>query len=346
MSKIPKKLRIGVVGIGIRGQHSYEQILKKDSRVEIVACSHYPNASKVLEEGADENFRREYAKKLGAEYYDDYRQLLEREDIELISLMCEPSRALELGRECFDAGKDVLRDKPMTKTAEQARGLIDCAKSKTKLLLVALPLRFHSVLNEVKRDISAGRIGEIISATMAYIWTNGPLEGFTASKDYIEAYGGGDVNNAGFHAIDYLNWIIDSKPISVYCRQNSFFYDDYKKIGMEDFGAITITYESGAIANLITGRIPAKQKPIGWVDISGTKGSIDVRNFRATIRVNSEAEFCDNTPLDMIGKAIVDVALEKRTTDLTRGEDALQVSLILEAARESAISGSEVKIDA
>jgi len=345
MNENPKKLRLGVIGIGIRGQHSYEQILKKDSRVRIVACAHYPNANKVLEEGADENFRREYAKKLGADYYDDHHKLLQRDDIDIISLMCEPARALELGRECFDAGKHILRDKPMTKTARQARELTDYAKSKSKLLLVALPLRFHSTLNEVKHNISADNIGQVIAATMGYIWTNGPLDGFTASKDYVDAYGGGDVSNAGFHAIDYLNWIIDSKPVSVYCQQNSFFYDDYKKVGMEDFGKMIITYKNGTIANLITGRIPAKQKLLSWVDISGTKGSIDVRNLRANFRLSGNAEPCDNIPLDMIGRAIVDTVLEGQITDLSTGEDAWLVSLILDAARESARCGCEVKID-
>ncbi len=345
MGKRNNQLRVGVIGIGIRGQHSYEQILKRDKRVKIVACSHYPNASKVLEEGADEDFRREYAKKLSAEYYDDYHKILERDDIDLISLMCEPSRALELGRQCFDADKDVLRDKPMTKTAGQARLLAEYARKRNKRLLVALPLRFHSVLNEIRKRVVAGQIGNILSATMGYIWTNGPLDGFCASKDYMDAYGGGDVTNAGFHAIDYLNWLIGSIPVSVYCQNGTFFYDDYKKIGMDDFGKMTITYESGAIANLITGRISARRGLLSWVDLSGEKGAIDVRNIRANFRVNDVNISFDNVPLDMIGRAIVDAILEEAITNVATGEDGLRVSLVLDAARKSATCGCEVQID-
>ncbi len=338
------QLRVGVIGIGIRGQHSYEQILKLDKRVKIVACSHYPNASNVLEEGADENIRKNYAVQLGAEYYENYHELLARDDIELISLMCEPSRALELGCECFDAGKHVLRDKPMTKTADEARRLSEYAEMKKKFLFVALPLRFHSVLDEVKQQIASNKAGKVLSATMGYIWTNGPLAGFKASTDYVNAYGGGDVTNAGFHAIDYLNWIIESEPVSVYCQQGSFFYDDYQKNDMEDLGKITITYENGAVANLITGRIPAKRNMLSWIDISMERGTIDVRNIRAQFAINDKSEPCDNVPLNMIGQAVVDALLEKKIVNLARGADAVRVSLVLEAARDSAKSGCEVKI--
>ncbi len=348
MGKIPEKLRIGVIGIGIRGQHSYEQILKRDSRVKIVACSHYPNASKILEEDTDESFRLKYAEQLGAKYYyDDYEQLLARDDIDLISLMCEPERALELGIKCFESGKHILRDKPMTKTANQARKLLEYSEKYNKQLLVALPLRFHSVLNEAKNNIDTGQIGQILAVTMGYIWTNGPLQGFKASKDYINAYGGGDVTNAGFHAIDYLNWIINSEPVSVYCVQGSFFYDDYKKVSMEDFGKLTITYRNGVIANLITGRVPAKREMLSWVDISAENGAIDIRNIRATFKVDNVNLPFDNVPLDAIGKAIVDSILNKDKTDesLSTGRDALKVAAILDAARKSVYSKCEVNID-
>ncbi len=337
-------LGVGVIGINIRGQHSYEQILKNDPRVKIVACSHYPEASDVLTEGTDENFRKEYARKLGAEYYEDYRRLLERDDIRLISLMCEPSRALDLGKECFDAGKDVLRDKPMTATASQGYELINYAKKKNKILLVALPLRFYSALAEVKKIVSSDQIGKIIAITMHYIWTNGPLEGFIASRDYLNAYGGGDVKNAGYHAADYLNWLIDSEPASVYCKQNTFFYEDYKKVNMEDLGKITIVYKNDVIVNLITGRIPAKTKPIFSLDISGTKGAIELKDFRATFRLNDKAEYCDNNPLELLASSIVDAVLYNRFSEnLATGEDGVKANFILDLARKSAELGYEVK---
>ncbi|OHB53332.1 MAG: hypothetical protein A2Y12_19980 [Planctomycetes bacterium GWF2_42_9] len=334
--QIPQILRVGVIGVGLRGNHSYEQTLNKDPQVKILAVSHYDSASEVLAENrAGKEYHKQYAKELSAEYYSDYRSVLSREDIDLIVLMCEPSKAFKLGKECIDAGKHVLRDKPATKNPEDSFELAEYAKQKGKMFLVALPLRFYPVLQDVRNSIRSGQIGDVTTINMGYIWTNGPLQGFTASQDYVDAFGGGDALSAGYHAVDYLNWIVNSKPVSVYAHMDTYFYKEYKELSIEDFGQISIQYENGVIANLITGRCTAKRAGINWLDISGTAGTIDVRDFRSNF---------ESDPLVRLGHSIVEAAISKNYNDIATGYEAAMTGAILKYALRSSQTFSEQKV--
>ncbi|MCD4826039.1 MAG: Gfo/Idh/MocA family oxidoreductase [Phycisphaerae bacterium] len=330
---------VGVIGIGLRGQHSYEQGLSRDPRVKVVAVSSYPDIDQAVREGRSDDDDRRYAEGFEADFYgDDYKKLLEREDVHLVSLMCEPSRALELGRACFAAGKHVFRDKPVTKTATEAMALQRAADQADHQLILGLPLRYHSPLVEAQKKIAGGTIGDLLAITMSYIWASGPLEGFTASAGYLDAYGGGDVTTAGFHAIDYLNWLIDSSPVSVYCEQDTFFYEDYRKVGMEDFGQLVITYDNGVIATLITGRVPKRSGQTSWLDITGTAGAIEVRDLFPSIRIGGETTTripFYHDPLSALCKETVDYLLCDRSVP-ANASDGASVLAVLEAARHSA----------
>jgi len=88
---------IGVIGVGVRGQHSYELALKAHPSCRLRAVSQYPGVSEAMLEGKDPKVcATQYAREHDAVYYADYRDLLARDDVHIISLMCEPSAAPEL----------------------------------------------------------------------------------------------------------------------------------------------------------------------------------------------------------------------------------------------------------
>lgn len=333
-----KKIGIGVIGIGLRGQHSYEQILRHDSRVEVLAVSIYPEISQALLEGKDAEFFEQYAADLGAEYYgEDFKSLLVRNDIELISLMCEPSRALELGLGCLSAGKHVLRDKPVAKTSEDAFTLYAAADKVGRQLLFAMPLRYHRPLVQARQNIKAGVVGDIIAINMSYVWASGPLGGFTASQEYLDCYGGGDVTTAGCHAIDCLNWVTGSRPTRVYCEQGSFFYEDYHAVNMDDFGQLVIEYENDVVATLTTGRVPSRKGCNNWLDVTGTAGTLEVRDFMSSLRFEGEdiARIAfDHDPLKDLVCDMVDF-LETTKAYTCNAYDGCVALAVLEAARRS-----------
>lgn len=341
------RINIGVIGVGLRGQHSYEQILKNDPRINVQAVSSYPNINPALREGQTDDDYRSYAKSLNAEYYgEDYDKLLQRNDINLISLMCEPSRALELGKEILKAGKHFLRDKPVTKTAAEAAELHLACKNVGLHGFLALPLRYHNPLKLLKQRVADENIGNILAVTMNYIWASGPLDGFTASKEYLQVYGGGDVTTAGFHAVDYLNWLIQSKPVTVYCEQDSFFYDDYKKIGMDDLGQMIITYENGTVATLLTGRVPSRCGRASWIDVTGEEGAIELSDLFPSVRIEAESirrVVFDHDPLGNLCQDVVDAIVNNKAAPADISDGAWSLA-VLEASRESAQTHAAIAV--
>ncbi len=342
------KIGLGVIGIGLRGQHSYEQILGNDPRVEVRAVCSYPGVEPALQEGHDTEYYRDYAASLGAEYLgEDYQLLLERDDIQFVSLMCQPDRALELGKACVAAGKAFLRDKPPTKTAEDAWKLSTLVEDSGVFAGLAMPLRYNPSLKYVADSIHDGKHDEIIAVTMSYVWAGGPLAGFTASQGYLNAYGGGDMTTAGFHAIDYLNWLIKADPVEVVCQMDSFFYDDYKALKMDDLGQMIICYDNGVVATLLAGRVPSREANHSWLDVPSKSGSLEIRSYSASVRVAGPLGMYSHSistdSLKMLAKDYLD-AFEQGKNPPVAIADGAKVLSVLEAARKSSISGHAQKV--
>lgn len=341
-SNQPTQLGVGVLGVGLRGQHSYEQILAKDPRVRVAAVCNYPGIRTELREGRTDQDDEAYAHRLDADYLgENVAALLAREDVRLVSLMCEPDRTLELARQCFAAGKAVLRDKPVTRTAAEARAMQDAADRAGCPLFLALPLRYHAPLSHARTQIRRGVIGDPLAVHMSYVWPSGPLAGFTASRAYLDAYGGGDVTTAGFHAIDYLTWLIASRPISVYAEMDTFFYDDYRAVGMDDFGQLMIRYDNGVLATLIAGRVPRREGEVSRLDVTGTDGTIEVNRFAPSLTVHSQhgstASVLEHDPLTQLCRDVIDGILHDAPVPSNAGDGAAALA-VLEAARRSAAS--------
>ena len=108
-------LNVGVVGVGVRGRHSLEQMLAKVDCVRIGLVSMYPATNPVLLEGFTEEGARKYAAILGAQYVEDWREVVHSPDVDIISVMVEPGVAYPVIMDAIGAGKHVLCDKPVVK---------------------------------------------------------------------------------------------------------------------------------------------------------------------------------------------------------------------------------------
>lgn len=337
----PQRLRMGVIGVGIRGQHAWSAILTRDPRVDAVLVCQDPAATPALLEGASAADLGAFADGLGATLTDDLDELIAHPALDLICLTCEPGRALELGRRCLEAGKHVLRDKPPTRTAAEAWALQQAADAANRQCLMVAPLRYQRPIADAKAQVEAGALGKLLAVTMSWVWPSGPLEGFRPTREFRDAYGGGDVVIAGFHAVDMLNWLIDARPREVFAEVGSFFYDNYQALGLDDLGHLVITYDNGVIATLITGRVPRRSGEHAWLELTAEAGALELRHLHEGFEIHSPAGTQQvSYATDANGRMArdyVDRLLTDRPapSDLRDGAAALAV---LEAAYRSAAS--------
>lgn len=139
-----QSLKYGVIGAGVMGKH-HARILSRLSGVKLVGIAE-PDP--------------EQAKSLPDIYrpivFKDYKELLP--EAEAFSLASPTSTHFEIGMECLNAGKHLLIEKPLAQTSEQAKILVETAKTKGVVLAVGLIERFNPAFQELCKLIKKERI--------------------------------------------------------------------------------------------------------------------------------------------------------------------------------------------
>jgi predicted dehydrogenase len=123
------KVRIGVVGIGHLGEH-HTRILSQMPEAELVGIN-----------DIDAEKGKAKAEKYGTRHYHDLSELLKETDA--MSLVVPTTAHYELASRILATGKDLLIEKPITETVEQAENLIDLARKKSLVLQVGHIERFN-----------------------------------------------------------------------------------------------------------------------------------------------------------------------------------------------------------
>jgi len=125
-------LKVGVIGVGYLGQH-HARIFAELEDVRMVAVA-----------DTDGERAGEVAVKYGCKAYTDYRKLLD--EVDAVSIVTPTTLHYEVAMDCILAGKDVLIEKPITATIEEADRLIAASDKTGMLIQVGHLERFNPVV--------------------------------------------------------------------------------------------------------------------------------------------------------------------------------------------------------
>ncbi|MEI6500261.1 MAG: Gfo/Idh/MocA family oxidoreductase, partial [Armatimonadota bacterium] len=144
---------------------------------------------------------------------------------------------------------------------------------------------------------------------------------------------------------DYLNWLAQSRPLSVFGQRGSFFYEDYRAAGMDDLGQCVVRYESGVIGTLIAGR-PRSAHAAPWItaDLTGEQGSLRATGNMPLLEVAGERhrlQSYGSPGLKELCADFVDCVLNDTPSPIP-AEAGLASLEIVQAAYESARTGRAV----
>ena len=135
------KLRVGVIGIGYLGKFHAEKYAA-NPEVELVGVADIlPSRAK------------EIAERLGTGAFSDYRELVAK--VDAVSVVVPTDQHYRVAKDFLQAGKDVLLEKPITSTLEEAEDLISTAQKKGCLLQAGHVERFNPAILAAKGRISA-----------------------------------------------------------------------------------------------------------------------------------------------------------------------------------------------
>jgi len=104
---------------------------------------------------------RELSSALGIEGTVRYEQILADPQIQAVSIATPSKTHYKIAQEFIEAGKDVLVEKPMTMDINEAEQLVELATHKRRILMAGHIFRYHPAVQELKRRIDEGVLGEI-----------------------------------------------------------------------------------------------------------------------------------------------------------------------------------------
>ena len=189
-------------------------------------------------------------------------------DVDFV-IICTPTYThYELIIKCLNSGKHVMCEKPLADKKEEIKHCYECARKNNKVLLCCLNRRFDNNIQKLKKDYNDKIIGN------AHI-INTISRDFPYPKyDYLKI-SSGIFHDCAIHDIDFINFILDDKPISVYATGNKI-KDENQNANTLDNAFIILEYRNKLIANIYCSRISNNYDQ--RIEIFGEKGTLLSKN--------------------------------------------------------------------
>lgn len=150
-----------------------------------------------------------------ADCHKDYRALLRRKDIEVVSIALPNYLHAKVAIEALNAGKHVMLDKPMATNARDAAKIVAAAKRARRVFMVGQNMRFTPDSQRLKGLIEKGRLGEIYHAR-AFWYRRGGIPRIGSWFTQKKFAGGGACYDIGVHLLDLsLHLIGNFSPVAV-----------------------------------------------------------------------------------------------------------------------------------
>jgi predicted dehydrogenase len=168
----------------------------------------------------------------------DLEQLLDL-DVDVVSVCTPPSSHAELAIASLEAGKHVLCEKPLARTLEQGRRLVEAADHAAGLLMVGHVSRFEPDHRLAKELVDSGQLGpvQMISHSITTSMPGWSEGGWLFDQEKS----GGPLLDLSVHGFDYLSWLVGSEPVRVHAVGAD------TPIGPATYTLSTVRFSNGAM---------------------------------------------------------------------------------------------------
>ena len=289
--------------------------------------------------------------------YTDYKQMIAENDLALVSIATESGIHAEIALHCIDCGVNVIIEKPMAMSMEDAEEIIRRSEEKGVKVSACHQNRFNIAIQELRRAVEAGRFGRLSHGSIHVRWNRNENYYTQAPWRGTWAQDGGCLMNQCIHGIDLLRWMMGDEVEEVYGVTKQQFHD---YLECEDIGMAVVKVKNGAVGTIegTTNVYPHNLEETlymfgenGTVKIGGTStNNIDVWNFADECEDDQKNKGLQEATSNVYGNghtslfADVVEAIEqdrKPYVDAVAGRNALEMIL---AIYQSAATGVPVKL--
>jgi len=333
-----KTLRMGLVGVGAAAQVSHIPVLKRMEDVELVA----------LCDRDGEKAARVAAKFQVPRSTNRLDDLLADDEIDAIDICTPNFLHAPMATAALEAGKHVLCERPLARSAEEARAMVKAARKADRILMCSVAHRFRPDAQLLRRFVDKGDLGQIFLAKAGWLRlrTQWDSDEWRAQK---RESGGGVVLDLGFHMLDLALWVLGSPAVeSVTASVHRL-----KKGEVEDSATAFFRLEGGATLSLELTWGLLMEKDFNYLNLFGSGGAALLNPFRVhkgmhgtLVNVTPALDTARNQYKQSIEAQIDHFAdaLRKGNKPMGEAEEILPVMELMDAIYRSADQGKEVKL--
>ncbi|GAA3756586.1 Gfo/Idh/MocA family oxidoreductase [Microbacterium kribbense] len=223
-------MRVAVVGAGVIGRTHARTIARTSGFSLAGIADPFPSGA-------------ELAQEFGTTHYRDHRELLSAERPDAVIVATPNALHVPIALASVAAGIPTLVEKPIATTSHEANSLVEAADAASVPVLVGHHRRYHPVVQRAKDLIAGGRLGRIV-AVSATAFMSKPEEYFDVAWRKATGSGGPFLINL-IHEVDLLRHLVgEIVAVSAMATSATRGFD------VEDTGAITVAFGSGALATI------------------------------------------------------------------------------------------------
>lgn len=177
------------------------------------ALSHSTNGTLLAVASRSADRGQKFAQEFGAQrVYANYSELMQDGDIDIIYIATPHSHHYQIAKQCLEAGKHILLEKPLTINAAQTHILIKLAEEKGVLFQEALWSRFMPCFSHIKGWLDSGKIGALhyIQSDIGFAFGAKPKHRLNNP-----ALAGGALLDLGVYSISISQFLLQQNPSKV-----------------------------------------------------------------------------------------------------------------------------------
>ena len=255
-------VRTAIIGFGRMGRKRAESIINNAVDACVVAAA----------KNTVTNSDLEYAEDHQIVLYDDYREMLENEDIDAVIISVPSDQHAKITLEVLDMGKHVFVEKPCALELKDARLICDKVKETGLKYQIGFNRRIDRDYREMHDLVANGTIGKVNMIRLA------ERDLYVPPEKYI-AHSGGMILDFQIHDLDMIRYITGLEIEEVFAWGSAIFepemlgkYDDI------DTGTISMRLSNGGYATIDACRFSAERAIDRRCEVSGDYGHAEMPN--------------------------------------------------------------------
>ncbi|MFE9100734.1 Gfo/Idh/MocA family protein [Actinomadura geliboluensis] len=214
----------------------------------------------------------------------DWKELLRRDDVQLVDICTPGDSHAEIAVAALDAGKHVLCEKPLANSVAEAEAMAaaaDRARERGIRSMVGFNYRRVPAVTLARRLVDEGRVGTVRHVRAQYLqdWLADPAAPFTWRMDRDKA-GSGSLGDIGAHIIDTAQFITGQSLIGVSALMDTFVPErpvpggGTARVTVDDAALFIGRTDGGALASFEATRFATGRKNSLRIEVSGSSGAL------------------------------------------------------------------------